>query len=249
MPTGNKTTFKVFTVITALLLTTVVTHNVHSAGDPSSPANEQSATDGPALIKADTAEQAAQLGLEVLRQIGKEKKDEEYAKSIGFNSTEEIHRSQIGAPLHLYRVPINRLKGFHKEDSLMELLYDTEILMYPILVDGQARSVITVRTSLPGNGWHATGVGYAEFIRLVEKYRTPGADTVMLISDLGLKFLATRANDEFELISLSTRLDFELLPGPPTLSARETFAKLAVQASKHAQPLPKREATRGTSPN
>lgn len=249
MPTANQTTLKVFTVITALLLTTAVTDNVHSAGDPSSPANEQSATDGPPLIQADTAEQAALLGLEVLRQFGKERKGEEYAKSIGFNSTEEIHRSQIGIPLHLYRVPIDRLKSFHKEDSLTELLYDTEILMYPILVNAQARSVITVRRSLSRIGWHATGVGYAAFIRLVEKYRTPGADTVMLVSDLGLKFLATRATDEFELIPLSERSDFGLLPGPPKLSARDTFAKLSLQASKHTYPLPKREATRGTSSN
>lgn len=249
MPTSNQTTFKVFTVISALLLTAVVTHNVHSAGDPSSEGKEPSTTDGTQLIMVNTAEQAAQLGLEALRQIGKEKKDEEYARSLGFNSTEEIHQSQLGIPLQLYRVPINRLKGFHKEDSLTELLYDTEILMYPILVDAQARSVVTVRRSLSGNGWHATGVGYAEFIRLVEKYRTPGADTVMLVSDLGLKFLATRANDEFELIPLSERSDFGLLPGPPKLSARETFAKLSLQASKDAQLLPKREATRGTSPN
>ncbi|MEO7860613.1 MAG: hypothetical protein ABIU05_09230, partial [Nitrospirales bacterium] len=160
--------------------------------------------------------------------------------SLGFNSVDEVRSAHLGNPLHLYRVPLDRLKGFQMQDSLEKLLYNTGILMYPLLVDTQARSVITVRSSPFGKGWHPTGAGYGEFIHLVEKHRTPGADIVILVSDLGLKFLATRAEDDFQLIPLSQRTDLEILPGPPALSARETFAKLSLQASKYYQPLSER---------
>jgi hypothetical protein len=119
--------------------------------------------------------------------------------------------------------------------------------MYPLLVERQARSVITVRPTHSSKGWHPTGAGYGEFIRLVEKHRTPGADIVILVSDLRLKFLATKAEDDFQLIPLSERKDLEILPGPPALSARETFAKLSLQASKYDQPLPERATIKGSS--
>lgn len=242
MRTKHSICIKIIAVLTALLLPILGTHKANSAA-------EQSAIDSPPLIEVDTAERAAQIGLEVLRQIGKEKEDEEYARSLGFNSADEVRHSHLGDPLYLYRVPLERLKGFQKQDSLEKLLYNTEILMYPLLVDGQSRSVITVRPDQLGKVWFPTGAGYGEFIRLVEKYRTPGADIVILVSDLGLKFLATRTEDEFQLIPLSKRRDLGIFPGPPTLSARETFATLSLQASKLDQPLPEREAPRGTSPN
>src|SRR5207249_6910814 len=245
MRTNLSICIKIIAVLTALLLPMLGTHKAISAAEPSSQGEEQSAIDSPPLIEVDTAEQAAQIGLEVLRQIGKEKKDEEYAKSLGFNSANEVRRLHLGNPLYLYRVSLIRLKGFQKRDPLEKLFYNTEILMYPLLVDEKARSVITVKPSPPGKGWHPTGAGYGEFIRLVEKYRTPGADIVILVSDLGLKFLATRTEDEFQLIPLSERKDFGILPGPPALSARETFAKLSLQASKYHQPLPERQAIKG----
>lgn len=247
MRTGHPTRLKIIAVLTALLLPILGTHKANSAAEPSSQGMEQSAIAAPPLIEVDTAEQAAQIGVEILQQIGKEKEDEEYARSLGFNSADEVRRPQLGNPLHLYRVPLDRLKGFQKRDSPEKLLYDTEILMYPLLVDGQARSVITVKPTHSGKGWHPTGAGYGEFISLVEKHRTPGADIVILVSDLGLKFLATRAEDDFQLIPLSERKNLEIRPGPPALSARETFAKLSLQASKYDQPLPERKTIRGSS--
>ena len=178
-------------------------------------------------------------GLDVLLQIGKEKEDEEYARSLGFNSADEVRRSHLGNPLHLYRISLDKLKEFNKtRDPLRETAIQTNVLMYPLWVDGQARSVITVRSSPSGKQWRPTGAGYGEFILLVEKHRTPGADIVILVSDLGLKFLATRIESDFQLIPLSERKNFKRSPGPPALSARETFAKLSEQVSEYDRPLP-----------
>ena len=247
MHTDHPIRIKIIAVLSVLLLSMLGSYRANSIAETSSQGTEPSAIDSPPFIEGGTAEQAAQIGLAVLRQIGKEKEDEEYARSLGFNFADEIRHSRLGNPLRLYRVPLDRLKGFKMQDPLEKMLFNTEILMYPLLVDKQARSVITVRPSSSGKGWHPTGAGYGEFIVLVEKHRTPGADVVILVSDLGLKFLATRTKDDFQLIPLSERKDFEILPGPPALPARDIFAKLSVLASKYDQPLPERKTIKGSS--
>ena len=61
MRTNHLISIKIIAILTALLLTRLVTHNANSAAEPSSQDKEQSVIDGPLLIEVDTAEQAAKI--------------------------------------------------------------------------------------------------------------------------------------------------------------------------------------------
>jgi len=247
MSTGYRTHIIILTIATALFLSLEKVGSVSSAEGLSSSTEDSSLQEDPLLLEINSAERAAKIGLEEIYEIGLENEGDAYANTLGFTSAKEMRRSQLGVPLLLYRVPIDRLKGFRATDSLINLLFNTETMMYPLLVDGQARSMITVGRSSSWKRWRPTGAGYGEFVRLVEKHRTPGADIVILVSDLRLKFLAFRVAEEFEFIPLTEREDFGILPGPPALSARETFVKLSLHATRSNQPLPGRESTKSIS--
>jgi hypothetical protein len=181
-------------------------------------------------IELDRPEQAAEFARDVLRQIGKEKEDVDYAASLGFDSPEELRRAQIGLPLQVYHISLERLKAFQKDSSLKTLVNDSRILMYPLLVDRQLKSIMTIEPSST-TGWYPTGVGYVQVATLLQKNRPDGADVLIFVSDLGLKFLGLRpigppSDEDFLVLPLT------LAPGPPPRSARETFAELSAQVSE-----------------
>src|SRR5258707_1065019 len=84
-------------------------------------------------------------------------------KGLGFNSVQDAASATLGDPLTIYRIGLDQLKGFKRGDDPQKLLVDDKRILYPILVNNQAASSISVEGK--NDGWRATDFGNANLIK------------------------------------------------------------------------------------
>lgn len=175
---------------------------------------------------------AAQHGLEELKKIEQlpSSQQEIYAKSLGFLSAQEILFAKLGVGLRVYDVSLDRLKELQISYDLdpVAFLTSTHEIIFPLLVDNQPRSSLTISELAPGKGWIVGKEGRSALIHLIESYRVSDDDNLIQIPSLGLRFLGKRNNvygNELVLIPLVNQSKLEIQAGQPVL-ARDLFFAL-----------------------
>lgn len=176
---------------------------------------------------------AANLGLKDLQKIGlsPDQAHEAYATALGFSSAAETLKAQLGIGLRTYDVVPSSLQRFHKEDDPVTLLLDLHEIVFPVLVQGEPRSSLTIAELERGKGWRVLKKGRTALIRLIEEYRTSADDNLVVISSLGLQFLGKRSptdQEELVLVPLFDSTALEIQAGQPVF-ARELFVQINKQ--------------------
>src|SRR5207244_2542520 len=114
---------------------------------------------------------AAQYGLSVLKQIRLplESQTDLFVRSLGFNSVEELESVQIGSSLRVYEVSKPQLVSFPKDGDPENILRDSDThhLLFPLLVKGEARSILTVTQIEPDKRWRVVSRGRPKLARLI----------------------------------------------------------------------------------
>jgi hypothetical protein len=121
-----------------------------------------------------------------------------------------------------------RTMSLLSHDPITQLI-DTHEIIFPLLVEKQPRSSLTISELEPGKGWIVWKEGRTTLIRLIEWYRTSEVDNLVQISQLGLRFLGKRDKtheNELVLIPLGDRSEFGIQAGQPVL-ARDLFFELS----------------------
>jgi hypothetical protein len=90
-------------------------------------------------------------------------------KEMGFESMAELDRITPGVPMQVFMVPLDRLQGYQSGMAPEPMLVDTKHVLYPILVDAQARSSIMM-SDVQGN-WKAVSFGSPRMIRMLSAAR------------------------------------------------------------------------------
>lgn len=168
---------------------------------------------------------AATFGLEEIRMVGllPDRDHEMYAQALGLSSASETLVAELGVGLRTYDVPLIKLKTFQETDDPASLLLDVHEIIFPVLVEGQPRSSLTIAELEQGKGWRVLKKGRATLIRLIEQYRTSNKDNLVVISALGLRFLSrgSQADEgELVLIPLADGPTIEIRAGQPILARR-----------------------------
>ena len=183
-------------------------------------------TEESASLRPDStsAEMAAQWGLELVHNLKDVEDDVQYAKFLGFASTQQARQASLGNPLQVFSVASHQLVNFQDDDVPSTFFSDTHTVTYPLEAAGHAVSSVSV-VSHSNNTWSLARLGSAKFIKTVEKYRTSSLNLIIVIQDLGLRFLADRTDGKPTLIPLFDRPSFDIREGTP-VSAREISMKL-----------------------
>ncbi len=173
---------------------------------------------------------AAEYGLDELKKIGllSGPKQEIYAKSLGFLSAKETLIAKLGVGIRTYDVPLDQLKKFQGDHDPVALLIDIHEIIFPLLVEKQPRSSLTISELRPGKGWIVGKEGRSALIHLIESHRTSNDDNLIQIPALGLRFLGKRNNvygNELVLTPLVDRSELEIQAGQAVL-ARDLFLEL-----------------------
>lgn len=90
-------------------------------------------------------------------------------KEMGFESMAELDRITPGVPMQVFMVPLDRLQSYQSAMAPEPLLVDTKHTIYPILVDTQTRSSLTM-SEIQGS-WKAVSFGSPKMIRMLSTAR------------------------------------------------------------------------------
>ena len=102
-------------------------------------------------------------------------------KSMGFKSADEIKSAKLGEYLQVYLVRLDMLKKYQPDTDPIKLLRVGNQVIYPILIDNEVRSSITLNRV--DKKWNVTSFGNSNKIKLIEKGRKTEANYSKLTLD------------------------------------------------------------------
>jgi hypothetical protein len=116
---------------------------------------------------------------------------------LGFESIEEVSRARIEEPIPVFIVTLDRLRAYTRGQDPANLLVPTNQVRFPLSVDGEVRSSITLR--LTSGTWEVERIGRPELTKRLSEViqaSAPGAP------------LGARAASFFQVSILGLNLDF-----------------------------------------
>lgn len=181
------------------------------------------------MSKPDTVEdqqEAADDALEILRDLA-----EDNYTTLGFESEEEADASTLGMPLTLYLVPLDGLQAYEGEVDPRELLQDSRIVMYPVLVNDTVRSAVGIQGS--EEGWTPATFGSATLIQAIARVELNTDSFIVQVPVLGIYFVGEQTDDGLVLTPIvETGYD---LPVGQQVAAGEVFSVLQ-EAARDVDP-------------
>lgn len=107
--------------------------------------------------------QEAESGMDVMSALI----DADNAESMGFQDLEELENAALGTPLFLHHIPLDALAAHDLTRSPQRLLVDGDMALFPVMVDGDVRSLLSMRRD--GGAWRPSSIGRpAHALALVE---------------------------------------------------------------------------------
>lgn len=155
-------------------------------------------------------QQAAQDGIGVLQKLVN---DQNY-RAMGFDSVDEVKQAQLGQPLPVFNIPLDKLKGYQPESDPKQLLVKSSETIYPVTVNAQVKSSVTVVQN--DAGYAPSSFGNAAIVKSLSQYRqgsTAEGDFVVRVPALNMYFLARWVDGKLMLVPIADDPRLKLRPG------------------------------------
>src|SRR5579883_3538491 len=118
---------------------------------------------------AQQPQQAAQDAIGVLQKLV----NEQNYKSLGFDSLDEVKRAQLATPIQVYNIGLDKLKGYQAGQDPNALLAASPETIYPVTVDGQVKTGVTIVHK--EQGYEPASFGNADIVkRLASNHHNEG---------------------------------------------------------------------------
>ena len=151
------------------------------------PASQANLSSQPAA--SGSSQEAAQTGLATLKSLI----TQDNYQGMGFTSVDQVKDAQLGSPMKLYLVPLDALTAYKGDTGAAALLQDGHKLIYPVAVNQQVLSSLSVTQQ--NDGWRATDFGNSAITRALVAHRQSQDDFVVWVPALKIYFTARGAGD------------------------------------------------------
>jgi hypothetical protein len=187
------------------------------------------------LQDREAADKAAAQSLKTLRKLI----TEQNYKQMGFESLEEAQNAALDNAIQDYAVDLASLKEFRTGDDPGKLLLRTRSLVYPVLVNGEVRTSITI--AYRDKAWEAQSFGRSNFIKLLADRLAAQSKTqnltrrdffIVRVPAFNLVFLGYRMNRKFMLLPILHSPEYGISAGIPT-PADIVFTRLRAAARSY----------------
>jgi hypothetical protein len=176
-----------------------------------------------------TADVAAQNGLKTFKKLI----TEENTKTMGFKSSSDASRMRLGdEPLKVFLVGFKALKEYRSDNDPEKLVFDMHRFIYPVNVDNEVRSSLTVAEIKNNKGWKAIEYGSPKLINLLLRFRKAKSDFVVWVPGMSLHFIGKREDGKIKLASVVGLPQYEFVAGE-FVPAGEVFARLQKQTKNY----------------
>lgn len=167
------------------------------------------------------ASEAANGALSVLRQLV----TAQNFRSMGFDSLDEVSRAQLGAPLSVSNIGLEQLKQYQPGTDPAALLTLTSETVYPVVVDGNVKSSLTIMKR--DGGYAPSAFGNADVAKRLGRYRqSVGAGAfIVRVPALNFYFVGQRTPAGLSLTPIVSDPRLRLPEGQPA-PADQVLAQL-----------------------
>ncbi len=141
-------------------------------------------------------QQAATNALGVLQKLV----NEQNYRAMGFDTVDEVKQAQLGQPFATFNIGLEQLKGYQTGANANSVLTQNSETIYPVTVNGQVKSSVTVVQK--AGGYEPSSFGNAEIVKGLSRYRTgenAANDFVVRVPALNMYFLAKRVENQLFL--------------------------------------------------
>jgi hypothetical protein len=90
-------------------------------------------------------------------------------RDMGFDNLEQLDQARLGEPASVYTVGLDDLREYGPGSDPQALLIDTKRMVFPVVVDGSGRTLITVEHN--EGKWHAVSFGDQRVARNLVRVR------------------------------------------------------------------------------
>lgn len=135
-------------------------------------------------------------------------------KSLGFDSADQVKQAQLGQPLAVFDMGLDQVKAYKTGTDPNTLLVQSARTIYPVTVDGQVKSSITITHK--ESGYQPSSFGNAEIIKSLSRYRlnqAEGSDFVVRVPAFNMYYLGRRVANRLLLIPIIDDPRLKLKPG------------------------------------
>lgn len=144
-------------------------------------------------------QEAAKNAVSVLQKLV----TEQNFKSMGFESLEEVKNAQLGQPLQVYTIGLDKLKTAEPGADPATVLTQSPETIYPVTVQGAVRSSVTI-THLR-DGYAPASFGNADIVKALSRFRQAEAgqnEFVVRVPAFNMYFLARRVETRVVLVPI-----------------------------------------------
>ena len=157
-------------------------------------------------------QQAADNAIGVLQKLV----NEQNYRSFGFDSVDEVKQAQLSQPLAVMNIPLDALKGYQAGTDPQSLLVKTSETIYPVTVNGQVKSSVTIVHT--ETGYAPSSFGNAPIVKALSQYRqltNAQSEFVGRVPALNLYFLGRTVEGKTMIVPIAEDPRMKLRPGEP----------------------------------
>ena len=159
---------------------------------------------------AQEAQEAAANAVSLLRKLV----NEQNYKSLGFETVDEVMRAQLGQPMEVYYLGLERMKSYQAGEDPNNLLTPSSELIYPVTVGGDVRTGVTIVHK--EHGYESSSFGNADIVKRLAGYRQSAKEFAVHIPAFNLYFVGRPVNSHVLLVPIANNPRLKAQAGEAT---------------------------------
>ena len=136
-------------------------------------------------------------------------------RALGFESLDQVKQAQLGAPLQMFDIGLDKLKGYRAGTNADTLLTQSSKTVYPITVNGEVKSSVMINHN--ESGYQPSNFGNADIIKSLSRYRRAdsGNDFIVRVPAFGIYYLGRHVENRLLLVPIISDPRLKVKTGEP----------------------------------
>jgi hypothetical protein len=147
-------------------------------------------------LPAQQRQEAATSAISMLQKLV----DGQNYKSLGFQSIDEVRQAQLGQPIEVYNISLEKLKSYQTGQDPKSLLTPSAETIYPVIVGGSVRTGVTIVRK--EQGYESSSFGHADIVKRLAQYRRSAAEFAVRIPAFNMYFVGRHMETRVVLVPI-----------------------------------------------
>ncbi|QNI31501.1 hypothetical protein H7849_20865 [Alloacidobacterium dinghuense] len=159
---------------------------------------------------AQVPQEAAAAAVGVLQKLV----NEQNYKGLGFQTMDEVKQAQLGQPMDVFYLSLERMESYQAGEDLNSLLTSSAEMIYPVMVGGSVRTGVTIVQK--GQGYESSSFGNADIVKRLAAYRSGPRDFAVRIPAFNLYFVGRQEETRVILVPIANNPRLKAQAGEAT---------------------------------